>query len=56
MKAEPGGSGDPYMQAVHSYDLAAKTLRDMDDTATQSFLAQGAPMFLFCVSGEFLPD
>ena len=56
MKAEPGASGDPYMQVVRSYDLAVKTLRDKDDTATQYFLAQGAPMFLFCVSGEFLPD
>jgi len=56
MKAEPGASGDPYMQVVRSYDLAVKTLRDKDDTATRYFLAQGAPMFLFCISGEFLQD
>jgi hypothetical protein len=56
MKAEPGASEDPYMQVVRSYDLAVKTLRDKDDTATRYFLAQGAPMFLFCISGEFLQD
>ena len=56
MKAEPGASGDPYMQVVRSYDLAVKTLRNKDDTAMRSFFAQGAPMFLFCVSGEFLPN
>jgi hypothetical protein len=56
MKADGGGSGDPYMQVVRSYDLAVKTLRDKDDTVTRAFLKQGAPMFLFCVSGECFLD
>ncbi|KAF8530394.1 hypothetical protein BU17DRAFT_79150 [Hysterangium stoloniferum] len=48
MKAE---TGDAYMQAARSYDLAVKVLRDR---GAQAFLEQGAPMFLLCVIGPWL--
>ena len=56
MKGEPGASGDPYMQVVRRYDLAVKAQRECDTPSAKAFVAQGAPMFLLCVSGEFISE
>ena len=54
LKGEPGERGDPYMQVVRSYDLATKAQREAASPTARAFLAQGAPTFLLCVSGEYV--
>ncbi|KAK2463755.1 hypothetical protein APHAL10511_004248 [Amanita phalloides] len=51
MKAEPGASGDAYMQVARCYDLAVKLLQQ---NRADAFLRQGAPMFLLCVVGPLI--
>ncbi|KAK2460499.1 hypothetical protein APHAL10511_007505 [Amanita phalloides] len=51
MKAEPGASGNAYMQVARCYDLAVKVLQQ---NRADAYMRQGAPMFLLCIVGPMI--